>query len=59
MLDVDSNAFVEISTYFERKSALALYHLRFCALSSHSKNHEMAHKSALKAVGLLKELCID
>jgi hypothetical protein len=27
------------ATFMERKMALALYHLRFCALTSHSKNN--------------------
>ena len=42
--------------FMERKMALSLYHLRFCALSSHSKNNELALKSARTALTLLKEL---
>lgn len=39
--------------------ALALYHLRFCALTSHSKNNELALKSARTALGLLKALSAE
>jgi hypothetical protein len=59
LLNCQAQEFNELSTYLERKMALALYHLRFCALTSHSKNNELALKSARTALDLLKSLAFE
>lgn len=34
-----SQEYADLATFLERKISLSLYHLRFCALTSHSKNN--------------------
>ena len=49
----------ELGPFLEKKQALALYQLRFCALSSHLKNNQTALETARKAMNTLKEVCKD
>lgn len=58
-IPANSPDYAELATYFERKIALALYNLRFCALSSHSKNNQVALQSARRALVLLRDICLQ
>lgn len=51
--DTEKNLAVTLN----RKQTLALYHLKFSAVASQIKNHEIALNSAFKSVKNMQQIC--
>lgn len=46
-----------MANMLNRKQSLALYHLKFSAVASQIKNHEIALSSAFKSIKNIKQIC--
>ena len=46
-----------LAAVLNRKQTLALYHLKFSAVASQIKNHEIALSSAFKAIKNIRQIC--